>query len=400
MASLITSSRLRARRHFRQVLGLLLTVILLIIVANNLTFQLIKSPKHIATAQMIYGWARLYKPMIYGSAKPDNVAFGFSWVRDIYDPETAEKLTGERFFNFGMSGATSFESLRVLQHALAVHRPKRVFLDLESFADTSRASLVEHQFDERILDVNRDGSRNQNAALQRAIKINTSGAALAFNLRFLEFLWKENQGIPREELLPSYQRRDWQEYSGAADEMRGWVEDYRPDFPPSKDKIPHTLNDLEAALDLLCETDTEIILVETAHICGRPEYMRNGLNLMRKLRPTCKAPMSFFVFHYPNAVTMEAMSGVRLSNFYRPDGHPRPTLGQLMLTRMLVLEGQENAPPLPRDFGADLLKMSDAQADDWLTRKTNRCLGQWDADEKTEVLEDMRRLTPLWDTQF
>lgn len=400
MTTIITKSRTRSRRHFRQIMALLLATVLVIIIGNNVVFQLIKSPKNITTAQMIYGWARLYKPMIYPSAKPDAVAFGFSWVRDIFDPKIAGELTGETFFNFGMSGATSFESLRVLQHAMSVHKPKRVFLDLQSFADAPRVSLMENQFDERILDVNRDGSPNESAALQRTIKINTSGAAIAFNIRFLEFLWAEKNGTPREELLPSYQRRDWVEYSDAAEDARRWTSEYRNEPPDKTDGLVHSLNDLEDGLELLCNRNVEVFLVENPYICGKIHDMRRGHALIRKMQAQCSAPMSFWVFHYPNAVTMEGLSGIKTSNFYRPDGHPRPTLGQLMLTRMLGLEGQENAPPLPRDFGANLLAMSQADADAWLTKKNNRCLGQWDEAERTEVLEDLERLTPIWDERF
>jgi len=52
MATIFTRSRARSRRHFRQIMALLLVTILVIIVGNNVVFQLIKTPKNITTAQM------------------------------------------------------------------------------------------------------------------------------------------------------------------------------------------------------------------------------------------------------------------------------------------------------------------------------------------------------------
>lgn len=196
MTTIKTLAGRTARKHFRRILILLGLMVAVIIGLNNLTFHLIRLPQNIGTAQMIYGWARLYKPMIYDSVDAKSVSFGYSWVRDIFDPAKVETLTSEAFFNFGISGATSFESYRLIQNMLHVHRPDRVFLDLESFYDAPMASRVEHQFDERILYVNRDGSLNPTARLHRTIKINTSGAALGFNFAFLETLYKQKTGVP------------------------------------------------------------------------------------------------------------------------------------------------------------------------------------------------------------
>lgn len=393
-------SRQPAARHFRRILALLGVVILVIVGGNNLTFQLVKSPKNIEMAQMIYGWARLYKPMMYDSAKPKTVSFGFSWVRDIFDPAKARQLTGEEFFNFGLSGATSYESFLLLQNALYVHKPDRVLLDMESFYDAPKASRVEHQFDERILYVNRDGSFNGRAKLHRFVKINTSGAALGFNFEFLKTLYKARQGTPLEELLPSYQRRDWGEYASTAEDMKRWMKDGKPQRAhPAKS---YKFNDLGASVRLLCDANIDIHIYEAPYICAESSRAtRAALALMREMQKTCDAPITYHNFRYPNAVSMEGVFiGPGPATFYRPDGHPRPGLGQMMLTRILSLQDNPNAPPLPRDFGVDLLAMDEKATDDWLEIRQARCDGNWNEDDLSQIEADAARLMPLWNSQF
>lgn len=404
MAHLVGTARRTARRHMRRLGALIGLVVAVVIVANNLTFQVIRSPAYVADAQMIYGWARLYKPMIYDDVRPDAVSFGNSWVRDMFDPVRMEALTGKTFFNFGMSGATSFESLRLVQNMLAVHRPEAVFLDIESFYDTPRAHLVEHQFDERILYVNRDGSPNGRAALNRVVKINTSGAALAFNFRFVETLRALRIGASREDVLPSYQRRDWREFSSTSDEMRRWMETRRPfgEGEVARWRIAPSFDDLEAAIGLLCEAGIEIRLYEAPYICGGDMRQTHlVLALVRKLAPYCASKISFHVFQYPNAVTMEGLArDPGPSLFYRPDGHPRPTLGDMMATRILGLEQAAGAPPMPTDFGADLAAMDDASARDWIMTRAKRCFGQWEPGAYAATLAEMEALRPAWQALY
>ncbi len=405
MRSIISTASATSKRHFRRILTLLLAVIVVIVVGNNLTFYLIRSPKNIGMAQMIYGWARLYKPMIYDDVKPASISFGFSWVRDIFDPVKAGALTGEEFFNFGISGATSYESFRLVQNALAVYAPKRVFLNMESFRDTPRASLVEHQFDERILYVKRDGSPNPTAKLNRFIKINTSGAALAFNYRFLKTLWAANNGVPLEDLLPSYQRRDWRKMPDTAADMKRWVTEGgnpQEERGGPNGRYLKTFGDLEASIDLLNAANVQINVYESPYICGAGGGdTKVVLKMLREKAQFSKSPITYNVFRYPNAVSMEGVFATPgLSTFYRPNGHPRPPLGQLMLTRILKLEGTPGAPPLPRDFGGDLMAMSPSEANAWIDERANRCRGQWAAGTFAQTKADAERLIPIWKNLF
>jgi hypothetical protein len=405
MESIVSTASKTSKRHFRRIMSLLLVVIVVIVVANNLTFYLIRAPKNVGMAQMIYGWARLYKPMIYDDVKPDAVSFGYSWVRDIFDPVKAEGLTGERFFNFGISGATSFESFRLVQNALAVHVPKRVFLDMESFRDAPRASMVEHQFDERILYVKRDGSPNPTAKLNRIIKINTSGAALAFNYRFLKTLWAANNGTPLEDLLPSYERRDWRKMPGTIADMKRWMaegDDPKRQIGGPGGRFLGTFNDLEASVGLLCDANVEINVYEAPYICGSGgKDTKAVLALLRKKAQSCKSKITYNTFRYPNAASMEGVFATPgLSTFYRPDGHPRPPLGQMILTRILKLENTAGAPTLPRDFGGDLMAMTPSEAEAWIDKRAARCRGQWLEGEYQQIEADAAKLIPEWQAKF
>lgn len=393
-------TRKAARCQLRRVMWIMGAVFALILLANNIVYQMIRSPQHIGTAQMIYGWARLYKPMIFDDVRPDLVSFGYSWVRDLFDPPRMEALTGQTFFNFGMSGATSFESLRLIQNMLAVHTPKAALLDLRSFYDTPRDHLVESQFDERILHVNRDGSPNPNAGLYRFLKINTSGAALAFNYRFLTTHYAIESGEPREDVLPSYERRDWSKAQGRIAEMSKTLSTPRAFGEESDPRIRGelSLNDLDASIRHLCEAGVDVKLFESPIMCGYD--MRQtlaALKLVRERAPTCKSKISFHVFRYPNAVTLEGLAREPgLSMFYRPDSHPRPPLGEMIATRMLGLENNPGAPPLPEDFGANVAAMDDASATDWILTRGRRCYGQWEPGAFEAVISDLERLRGRW----
>ena len=69
------------------------------------------------------------------------------------------------------------------------------------------------------------------------------------------------------------------------------------------------------------------------------------LQLLRRKQPSCRARIRYFDFAYPNAMTLEGVfNPVKSSEYYRPDGHPRPSVGLLMAARMFDRE-------LPRRLG-------------------------------------------------
>jgi len=388
-------SKLVKRRYIRVLQIALFTSVLSVILLNNVVFQMMRSPERISTSQMIPGWSRIYKPLMYDVAKPDVVSFGYSWVRDLFDPEIAEPLLGKRFFNFGLSGATSFESMRLIQSSLASHVPERALLDIRAFRDAPRARLLEHQFDERILHVNRDGSENTMAPIFRWIKVNTGGAALAFNLRFLNIEQKLRLGAQRETLLQPYEQRNWALRAEDVKNYRALIEQASP---PNNTQDENTYEDLKKSIGLLCKKGVKVHIYDAPWPCSQPHQVSiNQLNILRGLGKTCQSDLTYHMFGYPNAVTMEGLQeNPAQSLFYRPDGHPRPTAGQLILTKIFDLKDTDSAPPLPSDFGQDLLNLPKVQADLWVKERVARCEGKWATGAYQNALSEMNDLFPIW----
>lgn len=391
---IIQLSKLVKRRYIHVLQIALFTSVLSVILLNNVVFQMMRSSERISTSQMIPGWSRIYKPLMYDVVKPDAVSFGYSWVRDLFDPDIAEPLLGKSFFNFGLSGATSFESMRLIQSSLATHVPEHAFLDIRAFPDAPRARLLEHQFDERILHVNRDGSENNMAPIYRWIKVNTGGAALAFNLRFLNIEQKLRFGAQRESLLPPYEQRDWALRSDDINFYRALVEQRSE---PNNAQDGNTYEDLKKSIGLLCEKGVKVHIYDAPWPCSQPYQVSiNQLNILRDLGKTCQS-LTYHMFGYPNVVTMEGLQkDPGQSLFYRPDGHPRPTAGQLILTQILDLQDTDAAPSLPSDFGQDLLKLPKAQAALWVKERAARCEGKWAAGAYNDTLGEMGYLFSKW----
>ena len=391
---IIQLSKLVKRRYIHVLQIALFTSVLSVILLNNVVFQMMRSSERISTSQMIPGWSRIYKPLMYDVVKPDAVSFGYSWVRDLFDPDIAEPLLDKSFFNFGLSGATSFESMRLIQSSLATHVPEHAFLDISAFPDAPRARLLEHQFDERILHVNRDGSENNMAPIYRWIKVNTGGAALAFNLRFLNIEQKLRFGAQRESLLPPYEQRDWALRSDDINFYRALVEQRSE---PNNAQDENTYEDLKKSIGLLCEKGVKVHIYDAPWPCSQPYQVSiNQLNILRDLGKTCQS-LTYHMFGYPNVVTMEGLQKYPgQSLFYRPDGHPRPTAGQLILTQILDLQDTDAAPSLPSDFGQDLLKLPEAQAALWVKERAARCEGKWAAGAYKDTLSEMGYLFSKW----
>lgn len=392
---LVAQSR-KASRRFVQVLILcIVSILFAVVLLNNAIFQLIKSPDQIRTAEMIPGWGRIYKPLLYDAAQPEMVSFGYSWVRDLFDPEIAEPLIGQTFFNFGVSGGTSYESYRFMQGALAYHVPEAAFLDVRAFYDVPRARLTEHQFDDSILRVNRDGSPNTTVALSRWFKMSTAGAVLGSNIRFLRTNLALRAGSTRQDVLEPYQRRDWSI-------MPDKIADYRrkltePSAESFDGDIP-TFSDLAASVKLLCGAGVTVHLYDGPYPCAEPtEIALSRFVLLKGLQAQCASDMTFHAFGYPNAVTMEGLQeSVGESIFFRPDGHPRPTIGQLILTRILGLEGRDLAPTLPLDFGVDLLAIPESEARTWIAEKEGRCRGKWSGQTMEQILAELATNYASW----
>ncbi len=136
----------------------------------------------------------------------------------------------------------------------------------------------------------------------------------------------------------------------------------------------------------------------TSAALSRPaDQIPDSSVFLKRQRAACASAITYHRFGYPNALTMEGLSeGAGASLFFRPDGHPRPSLGQLVVTRILALEDEPSAPPVASDFGADLLAMSTSEGRAWTQEREARCHGNWTPGTYRATLDEMRALTPAW----
>ncbi len=381
------------RRHLRSFGLALLLAAVLVALLNQLSFRALSRPRFRSLAQMTSGWDRTTKPLFYEQVRPQVVALGASWVRDAFDPEPIEALLGQRFFNFGVSGGRPYEAKRFLESALAVSPPEHVVLNLNSFEDRSEAFRSQPGFDERLLRVKADGTPNRWVAVHRFVALNLSGAALGYNLSVLGALARQALGARREDVLESYDRFDYRPWGPALAALRAQI--LRGEPAPGGAERPRLvpeeagrLDTLQEILALLCERGVAAHTYYTAHhVLSRScragsEREAAVLRMLRQRRAACSAPLSYHVFEYPNAVTLEGvLSEVSLSRLYRSDRHPRPPLGTLMMARMLDRPLPFDGLTAPLDFGADLLAMSPDEALAWLGARKARCQGRWGAGE-------------------
>jgi hypothetical protein len=102
-----------------------------------------------------------------------------------------------------------------------------------------------------------------------------------------------------------------------------------------------------------------------------------ALDYLRRKQRSCASRIQYFLFAYPNMVTLEGvLSPVEASYFYRPDGHPRPTAGLMMAASMFNRPFPPGTPAmLAEDFGVDLISHADAEG--WVLERAARCEGDW-----------------------
>jgi hypothetical protein len=155
--------------------------------------------------------------------------------------------------------------------------------------------------------------------------------------------------------------------------------------------------ELEVMIDGFCEKGVDI------HAYFTPNHARKqicdlntslelaALEFLRRKQRSCAANISYYDFSYPNALTLEGvLTPVKSSQYYRPDGHPRPTVGLLMAARMFGSEFPADTPTvLKQDFGVDLI--SHPNAEDWLLRHTARCQGDWGEDGYAAIAEALEK---------
>jgi hypothetical protein len=396
----------RALRHLRLMIATTLFIWLVVIGANMLTFRELLQPQHQAAVEMISGWGRTYKPILFDRFRPRVASFGASWVRDAFDPEVISAMLGKLFYNFGISGCQPYEVRRFLQSALSIHSLETVIINLDSMIDDPTHPRTQFGFNEALLNVDADGHANPFMDAQRMFAVTLSGASIGYNIEVNQALWKLKNGASKEDVIPSFDRYD---YSAAAVRERALlaraqvIDASAPAASGELSKSPGAAVDgglgeeFDRAMTAVCAEKIQVFLYTTPGQvllkAANPPALRTRIAWYERLQgwnDRCGGRIHYFDFNYPNALTMEGVMNVPpRAEYYRRDGHPRPTVGEAMIAAMFPGSSAEGSGRLSSDFGTDLLALSKPAALDWIARTQDRWQGQWAAAEKAAVIADL-----------
>ena len=386
--------------HLRWILAVAALLWLIVIGINGTAFYVIAAPENQRILQNNVGWERTYKPMIHDRLQPEVAVFGASWARDAFDYEEITALLGRPFFNHAVSGGQPYENRRFLQSALAANpRLQVVMLNINSFERQTKQLKFQYGFNEGLLNVEPDGSPNPQSAWNRFFAATLSGAAVGNNLSALSILREFRSGKPKQELLRAYDRHDLAANPRRAAWVRVLAGERGSEGEPEAFEIAKAASKFEElgeAVRLACAHGLQ---VKTYFTPGHPVTVRYApdqaamkiavLDYLAALRPLCPKGLAYWDFAYPNAMTLEGLGGPDrggISRYFREDGHPRPTAGELMAAQMFSRPLFEK--PL-EDMGIDLLALPRAQAVDWIRRREARWRGDWQEGERTAVLNDL-----------
>ena len=381
---------LAAGRRFLRIFAWCVSVTALVVASVNLVaYNYMLHENNQTIVQLLAGWGRMYKPILYDEVKPNVVIYGASWARDAFDPEATGKTIGLKVFNHAVSGSTPYETRRFADSSLDNPNLQAAIINLNTFYRSEIGARVRYGFDESILDVDAEHNPNHWVNLKRTYSLALTGWAAGANLKLISTILARDQGAPPSEYLKAYQKADHTRRSSTIKKVgqRIFPEPGRAPDPPQPDAQPQhsiaALTELEVMIDGFCEHGVDVYTYFT------PSHVRQQdcdlqateelatLEFLRRKQTMCSARISYFEFSYPNAVTLEGvLAPVTSSEYYRPDGHPRPTMGVLMAARMFDREFPADTPAVViEDFGVDLLTHEDPEG--WLLERAARCEGDW-----------------------
>ncbi len=364
------------RRFLRLFALVVISVALLVALVNRIAYRQMLKPGNQTIVQLIDGWARVYKPILVDYFDPQAIVFGASWARDAFDPVTVGELTGMRWFNHAVSGATPYETRRFVESTLDDPDLQAVLLNLDTILRSSIDVRMKYGFDEALLDNDPDGRPTRWLAARREYAITLSGAAIGNNFEVLKALRARDAGTDVSEYLESYDRFDFAGHEAELGRIRALLPRLAAAAttgegqPLSQLPMPPYAAELDRILDVLCPRDIDIhayftpAMVLNGHLGRGLAATLHGLHILRRHQPGCRARLHYYNFNYANAVTLDGIAATgRFSELYRSDGHPRPTVGLLMAARMFGLPFPDGTPPeIAADFGVDLLTVDDAEA--------------------------------------
>jgi hypothetical protein len=381
---------LAAARRFLRIFAWCVSITAVSVASVNLVaYNYMLRDNNQAIVQLVAGWGRMYKPILYDEARPNVAVYGASWARDAFDPDTTGRIIGLKVFNHAVSGGTAYETRRFADSSLDNPNLQAAIINLNNFYRSGARARVRYGFDESILDVDPEHKPNHWVALKRAYSLALTGAGAGANLKLISTIRARDSGAAPSAYLKAYQRADHTRPDGTIEAARqrifpgsgGASQPSQPDSPPRFNSAE--LAELEVMIDGFCEHGVDVYAYFT------PSHMRwqscdlqatrqlDALEFMRRKQTKCNARISYFDFSYANAVTLEGvLTPVTSSKYYRPNGHPRPTMGELMAARMFDREFPPGTPAvIEADFGVDLITRRDAEG--WLLERAARCEGDW-----------------------
>jgi hypothetical protein len=377
-----------AARRFLSIFMVSVAVIAFVVACVNLVaYRYMLREDNQAIVQLLSGWGRLYKPILYDEIKPEVAVFGASWARDAFDPGDSSQLLGRRLFNHGVSGGTAYETRRFADSALANPNLQTAIINLDSFHSRDTDPRYRYGFDESILNLDSEHQANRFIGLRRTYSLALGGWAVGANINLISAILARDHGATRSHYLESYQQGDL---------TRRNLQIFRQRIFPSPGDAVEVVptgkahaqllwerRELETMIHRFCDNDIDIYAYFTpSHVrqqsCepGAGEELA-ALEFLRSQQRSCSTQIHYFNFAYPNVMTLEGvLTPVTASRYYRPDGHPRPTVGLAMGASMFDKPYPADTPQaLQQDFGVDLLTHPDAE--NWLRQRARRCTGDW-----------------------
>ena len=289
--------RRRTGRRFIVIFSICVAVIAaLVATINLLAYRYMLRTDNQAIVQLLSGWGRTYKPILYDEVQPEIAVFGASWARDAFDPIETSRLLGRSVLNHGVSGGTRYET---------------------------------HRF----------------VGLRRAYSLALGGWSVGANVKLISTIMARDRGVAKPDYLESYEHGDltsrnlnpireriFPEHGQA---VKSTQEDLATDGPTFEQ------TELGIMIDGFCEKGIDVYAYftpthtrqQSCDLEAREE--RAALDFLRNKQRSCSTRIHYFHFAYPNAMTLEGvLSPVEASHYYRPDGHPRPTAGLAMAASM------------------------------------------------------------------
>jgi hypothetical protein len=376
-----------ARRFLWVFTSCVLVIAFVVATVNLVAYRFMLSDNNQTIVQLLSGWGRMYKPILYDEIKPEIAVFGASWARDAFDPIDTSRLLGRKVFNHGVSGATAYETRRFADSALDNPNLKAAIINLNTFYRRGNRVRFRYGFDESILDVDADHQPNRFVSLRRAYSLTLGGWAVGANIKLISTILARDRGVSKPDYLESYEQADLtrRNMKPASERIFPQAGQVRSSAPVDSEitALPSEQPELETLIDGLCGNKVDIYAYFTPVHASKKSCDPDAsdellaLEFLRHKQRSCDARIHYFDFSYPNAMTLEGvLTPVKSSRYYRPDGHPRPAAGLAMAASMFARPFEaDTSPLLAQDFGVDLLSHEDAEG--WLLQRAARCQGDW-----------------------